>query len=484
MRTLSTALVLLTVAITARAQDADQLRIILKETIDAIQATPVNSTDRANLITLLFRRNSFVAAAARTGELQNIIEANRIDKQVGSSGGSTGSTNLVSSGSVPRLLGLAMEHGALAQTTSGTTITFRTNPAGLVGALRSSKLAPAEPDTATQNTLNFLEKLNFGLTFDTSRENDKRFTGSYRQLQEASAAIYLYNRRDPRHRKWQPVWNDFRQKVSQTTGAGTRLANALNEYGAVLQNSGGFSALQAEYRTKLNESAADRIAPLIIEYLEKAGDIAANASQAGKVIELWDAYLQEQKTLYNEISRSPILTLEYVLARSPIESIPSSVLAPAASPDLPDLSVARLIFVRPFIGSSEMTLNASMGLFNTALPSMRGNIRDWQFGGKLDFRLPELAGQTKGQLTLSGLYVNLRQKPLGVPLQINGKPLADKGEIGLFQGRVRFPLGDSGFSIPISLTVASRTELIDETEVRGNIGFTFDMDKLLGRAIR
>jgi len=39
----------------------------------------------------------------------------------------TGSTSLVSKGSSPSLLGFALEHGGLTQTTSGNTITFRGN---------------------------------------------------------------------------------------------------------------------------------------------------------------------------------------------------------------------------------------------------------------------------------------------------------------------------------------------------------------------
>ena len=43
-----------------------------------------------------------------------------------------------------------------------------------------------------------------------------------------------------------------------------------------------------------------------------------------------------------------------------------------------------------------------------------------------------------------------------------------------------FPI--AGFSVPFSVTYASRTELIkDESEFRGNVGFTLDLDKFVGR---
>lgn len=39
-------------------------------------------------------------------------------------------------------------------------------------------------------------------------------------------------------------------------------------------------------------------------------------------------------------------------------------------------------------------------------------------------------------------------------------------------------MGQSGVRIPLSFTTSNRTELIKETEILGNIGITFDLDKL------
>lgn len=456
---------------------------ILQPSIDDIASTAPNTPERTLAVTRLLNRPGLVAAATDTEDLRFIVEANRIDKQVGGSAGASGSTNLVSSGSIPRLLGIAMEHGALTQTVSGTTITFRTNPAGVLQALRSGGLVSPQQDAATRNTVDFLQRFNVGLTFDTSRENDGRFTGSYRQLQEASTQIYLYNRRDPNHQKWQEIWNEFRQTVSTPGAPGSQLANALNAFGVSYRTAAAYDSLRQSAMARLTSATQDQaeITAIVTEYVQTAAQFVASGSQGRDVTRLWAQYLREQKVVYDGIARSPVLTFEYVLTRPPVQNAPSNATTAVAAATLPDLSVLRLVFVRPFIGSSDMTLTSSMGIFNNALPSMRGNIRDWQVGGKLDFRLPELAGRSHGQLTFSGLYMNLRQDALGVPATINGKPAGPKGQIGFFQARVRFPLGDSGFSVPLSMTVASRTDLIDETEVRGNIGLTFDLDKLFWR---
>jgi hypothetical protein len=77
------------------------------------------------------------------------------------------------------------------------------------------------------------------------------------------------------------------------------------------------------------------------------------------------------------------------------------------------------------------------------------------------------------------LYEHLHQKPLGIQLLINDQAVNKPGNIGVFQAKYSIPIGDSGVQIPISFTASNRTELVKEKDVRGNIGITFDLDKLL-----
>jgi hypothetical protein len=78
--------------------------------------------------------------------------------------------------------------------------------------------------------------------------------------------------------------------------------------------------------------------------------------------------------------------------------------------------------------------------------------------------------------------MRLLESPLGVPVMVNGVAVDRTGSLGFFQARLRIPPGDSGFSVPFSVTYASRTELVaDESQVRGNVGFTLHLDKFIGR---
>lgn len=58
--------------------------------------------------------------------------------------------------------------------------------------------------------------------------------------------------------------------------------------------------------------------------------------------------------------------------------------------------------------------------------------------------------------------------------RMNGKPTILKA-----QAKLTIPLWTTGIQFPISVTVANRTELIKEKEVRGQFGFTFDFSKLV-----
>jgi hypothetical protein len=56
------------------------------------------------------------------------------------------------------------------------------------------------------------------------------------------------------------------------------------------------------------------------------------------------------------------------------------------------------------------------------------------------------------------------------------------GDIGMAQIKLTVPVKGSGANIPISISYANRTELIDEEEVRGNIGVILNLDTLIAKA--
>ena len=75
--------------------------------------------------------------------------------------------------------------------------------------------------------------------------------------------------------------------------------------------------------------------------------------------------------------------------------------------------------------------------------------------------------------------VHLHQEPLGFGLTaFNQQEIEERGHIGLFQAKLEFPTANNAIRIPLSLTYSNRTELIAESDVRGQVGISFNLDSL------
>ncbi len=424
------------------------------------------------------------SASTVANSLAGDLEARRFDVQTGASAGASGSTNLVSSGSVPALLGLAVEYGGLTEAFSGTTTTFRTTPAKLIEAM-TKRYGPGTTPT-DDRTLAALEKVSLSVSFDTSRTasaNGKAgmaFLANYQQLSQATARIILHNDRDPLSaRNWRLIRDFSLQSSSQDLAERSRdLLSHLGDHDPQL------NAAMAKYDVLVSPDLAS-LEAIATAYL---GDLQKLTVSIPGWSERLNGYIAArlevgtgQRQLYSSISRSPTLSLELSLNRPPVISASSGSLGIApittALPP-PDLFSAKLIYTASLL-SADYTLNAQTNFFTETRTGTRGNFRDFQVSGKLDVPIGNVpAFVAKGTLTFSGLYEHLHQKPLGILLSINDQNVNQPGNIGVFQAKYSIPIGDSGVQIPISFTASNRTELIKEKEMRGNVGITFDLDKL------
>jgi len=453
----------------------------LDEAIAAIENDIAQGVKEANTTALCLSER-----VARPGpaleKLRKHLQGERIDQQIGASSSSAGSTSAVSAPSAPALLGFAFESGGITKSIDGTNVTYRTNPAKLVAAFAKQYGGAQVPLDDIGYKL--LERLNVGLTFDSSRTSSTQTTssglllGRFRQISEASARIDIVNHRDPFSRA---AYGRLHALMSSAATRNFRLSGeAVNSLTrgmsyqdiAVALNSGAIASEQ-DLQQKLEE--------LFDSLYKTTNSDPAKMAPLERHLEKWAEFEKNSEETYRLISKSPVLTLEYSLARPPLvqSATNAGALGPLIAP--PDQHVARLLFASGFIGTSEFTLNASATFFSEARSDMRGLWRDAQAGARLDIPLPTLAGTGKGSLTFSGLYLHLHQKPLGFDVSVNDEKVNRPGNIGLFQAKLTLAVGNSGFSVPISLTAANRTELIKEKEVRGNIGVTFDLDKLLAQ---
>jgi hypothetical protein len=126
----------------------------------------------------------------------------------------------------------------------------------------------------------------------------------------------------------------------------------------------------------------------------------------------------------------------------------------------------------------DVTSNVSVSLFGEKRQGMPSAFRDLRLGIEGKFKLKSLNGYGRPTLSFAGLYTYLNQSPLGLGVSVNGQNVSERGHIGVFQTKLEFPASNNGVRIPLSLTVSNRTELIKESEIRGQIGVSFNLDSL------
>src|SRR5258706_1360907 len=159
-----------------------------------------------------------------SGSLLQVLqqyEEERADKQVGATSSAPGSTTLVSKGTVPKILGLAVENGAIARSQSGTTVTFRGNLGGAVRAVSNKGFFGWTPMGLTPDTdpaMRVLGRASGSVSFDTSRGADNAsntFVGDQQQLSQWTLRAQIVNQRDPQGRAALDGW---KRRVLQSQG--------------------------------------------------------------------------------------------------------------------------------------------------------------------------------------------------------------------------------------------------------------------------
>jgi hypothetical protein len=420
------------------------------------------------------------------------IEEKRWDKQAGTTTNSAGSTSVASKGSVSGLLSFAVENGALTRSVSGTTVTFRGSPANIYSALAKGNYIAAGPAIPKfdGSFASVAKRLSFHVAFDTSRGNTgstNTLTADSQQLSGWGLRYDILNKRDPRRPEYASAWNSLMDKE------GLSYINRLTKLSAQLEK-------YPEYRTwktNLEEQIAKADPDKYLSILEQAntafqkiiskyapGDSAfeqavrQTASDAA-------SFAVARGTTIDNIMRSWTVAAEFNVTKQANTNgtVPTSVTSSNGSTlKLPDLGNLNLVVSKGFTDGPELTLNAGFTWFQNAPSGVKASgVRDAQVSAELDVPLREIQNIGKPTFTLAGQFLSLLQQPLGQQVLVNNVAVTTKGNIGLVQGKLTIPTKSAGISIPLSITWASRTELIKESDVRGNIGISFDLEKLFAK---
>jgi hypothetical protein len=410
-----------------------------------------------------------IVLLAREGRAQYVVAAEdeSVDTQVSSDASSSGSTSLVTQGSVPAILGFAVDNGGLLKSTNGSTITFRGNVAGLAKAFSGKGFISGYDEDSP--AARFLRRAAFSFSFDASRGDQPGvFTGNKQQISNYSLHLDLYNKRDPRDARYREDWKKFLSGVSES------LSGQIQSSFSVLYNPSTRTwndpALQSWYvliDQNLRNAKAEQVETIFLDQLAKAPKNLSDTTltELRSFDKRFKAWLDEREIILDKIAKAPIVSFEYINDR-PLNSA--------------TLSKFNLIAELGFGPRLDLSFNGALTMFNKK-PSTPGvnRVRDFQFATQFDVPFGEIGlGIGKPVLSFAGRYERL----MADATTTAGTTVPNtQGTIGVGQVKLVIPIKNSGVRIPFSFSFANRTELIREREVRGNFGFTFDLDTLFAK---
>jgi hypothetical protein len=463
------------------------------------------------------------------------FEANRTDKQAGSSAGTGGSTNLVSKGATAQILSVAAEYGALTESVNNSTVTVQGSVSGLPGALIQQGFVPYCPASEQSRTgclhqslIDVLSRISYGVSFNTSQSAQSvtgstsgstskggaqqvTFSPSSNQISEVTAKISLFQTKEniaseQFHTDWQNSVKNLNDGDVATAFSNlwqNLIVPANASFGNWLDCAQG--ALQNAKPQQVEEtwlSYADRLVKILdgtnvftppgsnppcadVPTKDPSVKAIAAASQSNASIqEAAVAALRALATFeFNEqqfvdsLINKPVLTFEYEYNR------------PTAQPDI---STFRLIYSQGWKTNWTATANGAFAIFNSASSSAipgASRLADVQAAGELDRNFNLFGPDTVSiaeyfQYQSSPSIINVSPSNPLQGITFTGLPstasqvFVQKGNINVVQLRLSVGVGQSSVKFPISITYSNRTELITKPEWNAQVGVTYDLDAL------
>jgi hypothetical protein len=428
-------------------------------------------------------------------KLFDLMEA-QTDKQIGAASDTKGSTSLAMKGAAPKILGFAVENGALTQSVRGTVVTFRGSPIGIVKTLEKKGFLDMFQDfnRANQNERglssaklqSFLSGVSFAVSFDTSRGEDPGvLVASRQQVSSWSARAQIINGRDPKGKEYFNNWLALAQgeKANRYLDAQGKMTTAFRDWPelmAWLKNLTERVKVEvdrplAQMRIDAAE-AEERFRMILTAEMPRLGTLPSRPEAAEAALGDYAKQLiplLEQRAKIRELAlKGTILTADWTVSRDP---------------SLPDLSTITAIF-ETSIGAkklNDLTLNGTISFFNSALRLPAGNqtVRSYKLTGQYDIPLGDVERVGSFILGFAGRWEHIPNDTLTPgPIVSSLTTPTLKGDIGVFQVKLTMPVKGSGVKIPISFTTSNRTELIKEKDVRMNFGITLDVDSIIAKA--
>ena len=177
---------------------------------------------------------NFASGSIPYAKLLQTLEKDPTNKQAGSSTGTGGTTNLISKGLTAQVLSVAMEYGALTESTSNQVVTVQGTLDGIPNALIRQSLVqycaglPAKTVWCVrQGLLSQLRRLSYGVSFNTNQNSQPisgtpngsqssttqssttqpvTFAASGHEITAITGKYVVINRRDVKSKDYQTCW--------------------------------------------------------------------------------------------------------------------------------------------------------------------------------------------------------------------------------------------------------------------------------------
>jgi hypothetical protein len=397
------------------------------------------------------------------------------DKQVGASPAGSGSTSLSSKGLVPEILGAAVESGALTEDVKGTVLTFRATPAGIVKALQGQDILDMYADYSSNPGLRLVSRFSAAASFDASHGSTTTttFTGDARQLTNWSVRYIVINGRDPASKQYAQLWADLLNNKPYH--------DVVRAVDLALENWSEFKDWEKELTSQVKDTvdvpwaadgntaaAAQRFRDVLLSMMPKLVQLK-NPPDA--VLKALDKYVVELTgveksvgSVYDTVNKGLLVTFDFSTARDA---------------SLPDLYTATGV-IETGLGASrktDLTVNIDASIYKNTPANAAQAFKSFNISAQLEHPLGSSFVLPSATAALSARYSYLPKDTVAASAGTTGT--AASGSIFYVQGKVTMPVKGSGVKIPLSVTASNRTELINEANVRGSVGLTFDLDTFM-----
>lgn len=441
------------------------------------------------------RLDRSTALGTLTQNVLQIASAGQMNKMLGSTAGSSGTTSLLSNSVVADILSVATEYGAITQTNSGNVTTLRTNLLGLSGLVYGDPYlgCPSLAVGGCTPAARWLRGVSSFLSVETTNASSTSTVAGTNGFTGAPATTSI-PKGNNRMSAWGARFDWFRKTLYDShalAGFDQKWADAMTEVAS--------SAAEAEL-----DSSISSLMQILANntWRQSFLDALQNAPQG----ELEERLKQQLDSLISLMASNDVqfmakvqraqnaIVATFVQRDEILRSLQSNKFSTEFNSLHPlgqvNFSNIRLIYsYQPSKAPLLLTVNFAAEWYDSIPSGVKlGRLRDYQGAVQVDRSLPML-----GSSVLTAAFYNqwmvanaLITIPAGnaapgtgiILPGAAGTLLASKGDIRIGQVKLTMPMKNGLIKIPLSFTWSNRTELINESEKRGQIGFTVDFDSI------